>query len=206
MSDSGMALFRAMAIIGTVVSIQQMGAGGNSMMWRFGFVFVVPFLMSTQSFAQAPTPSTLPGGASSIQETYQDWRVSCVQQQAGKSCSFSQQQTQQNGQVILSIELTTNDAKSVTGNLVLPFGLALASGATLQVDEGKPDATMPFRTCFPVGCVVPLSFSAEKLAGIRKGKVLKVNAVASADNKPVVLNVSLNGFAEAQDRVSVLAK
>lgn len=176
------------------------------MLRRFGFVFAVPFLISAQGFAQTPAPSTLPGGASSIQETYQDWRVSCVQQQAGKNCSFSQQQSQQNGQVILSIELTTNDAKSVTGNLVLPFGLALASGATLQVDEGKPDATIPFRTCFPVGCVIPLSLNAEKLAGIRKGKILKINAVASADNKPVVLNVSLKGFAEAQDRVSVLAK
>jgi invasion protein IalB len=174
------------------------------MMRRFGAVFAILFFVCSQSFAQ--TPSTLPGGASSIQETYQDWRVSCVQQQAEKRCSFSQQQTQQNGQVILSIELTTADDKGVTGNLVLPFGLALASGATLQVDEGKPDTTLAFRTCFPVGCIVPLSFTAERLAVIRKGKILKVNAVASADNKPLVLNVSLKGFAEAQDRVAVLAK
>lgn len=162
-------------------------------------------LVCGQAYAQAPA-STLPGGASSIQETFQDWRVACVQQEAAKHCAFSQQQSQQNGQLVLNIELVMQNEKNAAGNLVLPFGLALASGATLQIDDGKPDATLPFKTCLPIGCIVPLSFDAAKLAALRKGQALKINAVASTDNKPVTLSVSLKGFAEAQDRVAVLGK
>lgn len=162
-------------------------------------------LVGGQAYAQAPA-STLPGGASSIQETFQDWRVACAQQEAAKRCAFSQQQSQQNGQIVLNIELVMESEKKASGNLVLPFGLALASGAALQIDDGKPDAALPFKTCLPFGCIVPLSFDAAKLAALRKGQALKINAVASADNKPVTLSVSLKGFAEAQDRVAVLGK
>ena len=40
--------------------------------------------------------SSLPGGASSLNETYRDWRVACAQQGAAKRCVLSQIQAQQN--------------------------------------------------------------------------------------------------------------
>src|SRR5262245_27436872 len=81
--------------------------------------------------AQEPV-SALPGGASSLQETYQDWRLSCESAAPRAICTVSQRQTQQNGQRVLAIELVRNGKDILSGNLVLPFGLLLDAGASLQ--------------------------------------------------------------------------
>ncbi|PRD40335.1 invasion protein, partial [Phyllobacterium phragmitis] len=52
--------------------------------------------------AQTGGSSTLPGGASSLNEVYRDWRVGCVQQGTTKRCAMSQIQAQQNGQRVLA--------------------------------------------------------------------------------------------------------
>jgi len=49
--------------------------------------------------------SSLPGGASSLRETYQDWQVACVMRTNTKTCGLSQMQTQQNGQRVLAHRL-----------------------------------------------------------------------------------------------------
>src|SRR5262245_5086988 len=89
---------------------------------------------------------TLPGGASSLQETYQDWSLAC-QGSPKAVCAVSQQQTQQNGQRVLAVELRKGADGGVSGNLVLPFGLLLDAGATLQIDDGQPRAPLRFSTC-----------------------------------------------------------
>lgn len=45
------------------------------------------------------TASGLPGGASSLSETYRDWRVACVQDGTAKRCSLSQVQARQEASV-----------------------------------------------------------------------------------------------------------
>src|SRR5262245_65857169 len=99
----------------------------------------------------------LPGGASSLQETYQDWSLAC---QGGESvvCAVSQEQTQQNGQRVLAIELRRSKGGALAGNLALPFGLLLDAGATLQIDDGAAFEPLRFETCLPSGCLVPLAF------------------------------------------------
>lgn len=146
--------------------------------------------------------SALPGGASSVQETYQDWRVICAQQEgAAPACAFSQTQSNQNNQRVLAIELTTADGgKSMHGNLVLPFGLLLDSGAFLQIDEGEPGEANRFSTCLPAGCVVPLTFDTAALTALRAGQKLNVRARAIDGNKDTNFTISLKGFAPALDR------
>src|SRR5919108_1346454 len=72
------------------------------------------------SAAAQDAGSTLPGGASSLQETYQDWSLAC-QGTPKAVCAVSQQQTQQNGQRVLAIELRRGADGGVSGTLVLPF-------------------------------------------------------------------------------------
>ena len=93
--------------------------------------------------------SVLPGGASSLNETYRDWRVTCVQQGTAKRCALSQAQAQQNGQRVLAMELSAPTANTVSGTLVLPFGLALDSGVAFQIDDKPAMAPIRFRTCLP---------------------------------------------------------
>ena len=64
--------------------------------------------------------SGLPGGASSLKETYKDWIVGCSQNGTTKRCVLSQVQTQQNGQRVFAIELTAPAGNTVSGTLVLP--------------------------------------------------------------------------------------
>lgn len=52
--------------------------------------------------AQEQKSSTLPGGASSLQETYQDWQVACVMVDKGRTCTMAQQQARKTGQRVLT--------------------------------------------------------------------------------------------------------
>lgn len=104
----------------------------------------------------------------------------------------------------MAVELKRNSDATLAGSLVLPFGLQLDAGATLQIDDGQPLQPLRFSTCLPAGCVVPLSLDEGTVAALRAGSALKIK-VKSADQKDVVLPVSLKGLAPALDRLSVLA-
>ncbi|MBN9047563.1 MAG: invasion associated locus B family protein [Rhizobiales bacterium] len=64
--------------------------------------------------ALAQATPFLPGGASSLQETYQDWQVACRIANGTRLCAISQQQTQQNGQRVLAIELAAPRGSTVS--------------------------------------------------------------------------------------------
>ena len=174
---------------------------GRSLLLLATGMLVMGFAIS--AFAQEEK-SGLPGGATSLQESYQDWNLTCQSNAPQIACAVSQQQTQQNGQRILAVELTRNSNGTLAGNLVLPFGLQLYSGASLQIDEGQPMAAQRFSTCVPAGCIVPLTLDEGTVAALRGGSALKIK-VRSTDEKDVVLSVSLKGLAPALDRLGVLA-
>jgi invasion protein IalB len=146
--------------------------------------------------------STLPGGATSIQETYQDWLVACAQGQAAThNCAFSQTQTNQNGQRVLSIELTPDTGgRTAHGNLVLPFGLYLDAGASLQIDDGATGEVNRFATCLAAGCVVPVRFGEAAMPFLRAGQKLNVHTRAGDGSQVLVFPISLAGFSGALDR------
>ncbi|WP_376705034.1 invasion associated locus B family protein [Mesorhizobium sp. ISC25] len=116
---------------------------------------------------------------------------------------MSQQQAQKNGQRVLAIELRRNGKDTLSGDLVLPFGLLLDAGATLQIDDGQSRKPLRFSTCLPGGCIVPLSFDAAMIAALRAGTALRVKA-QSTDSKEFALSISLKGLAAALDRLQVL--
>lgn len=153
--------------------------------------------------AIAQDAPSLPNGATSLQETYEDWLVACGLTEAGKRCVLSQQQTQQNGQRVLAIELTPG-GESVAGSLVLPFGLSFAAGAGLQVDEKTDQAMLSFSTCLPIGCVVRVDFDRAMVEAMRTGNQLKINVRADGAAEPTAFGVSLKGFSAALERTRVL--
>jgi len=155
--------------------------------------------------AQTGGGSTLPGGASSINETYRDWRVACVQQGTAKRCVMSQVQTQQNGQRVLAMELNAPTGSTVTGTLVMPFGLALDAGVAFQIDDKSAMQAIRFRTCLPGGCVVNVNFDAATLVALRAGAALKIKATADG-GAAAPFSISLQGFGTALDRVAVLSR
>ncbi|QPC88744.1 invasion associated locus B family protein [Mesorhizobium sp. NBSH29] len=160
---------------------------------------------STKLAQASITPPTLPGGASSLQESYQDWQVICAQKVEKNRCTLSQQQIDtKTNQRVLAVEFEAHNDQ-FQGIMVLPFGLALASGVTSAVDDEVSGAAIGFRTCLPAGCIVPISFDASSLTALRKGTNLKIKATSDGGQE-TVFTVSLKGFSAAYDRLSALAQ
>jgi invasion protein IalB len=154
----------------------------------------------------AASGQTLPGGASQMQETHGDWRVTCAQPNGQKVCTLSQQLADQNSrQLVLGIELIAKTPDKAEGTLVMPFGLAVDKGVTLQVDDNGAPMTKTFRTCVPTGCLVALSFDSAQLTALRKGTALNVKATADG-GKEAAFKISLTGFGSAFDRTAVLSR
>lgn len=57
------------------------------------FLVIAALAVATSAPATAQT-SGLPGGASSLNETYKDWRIACAQEGSTKRCVMSQVQAQ----------------------------------------------------------------------------------------------------------------
>lgn len=156
-----------------------------------------------------PQGAVLPGGATSLRETHGDWVVNCAvvgeADQASKVCTLSQeQQDSKSGQRIIAVELRPS-AKANAATLVLPFGLDLAAGAALQIDDGAVGEPLPFRTCLAGGCLVSANIDPKMLASLRDGTALKAHVKADG-GKEMMFSISLKGFGGAFDRTVDLAK
>jgi len=171
-----------------------------------GLCGLVLALQLSQAQAARAQTASLPGGATSLQETFQDWQVACAVRANGKRCALSQQQFGQNRQRLLAIELMPGDGASIIGTLVLPFGLLLEAGVTTQIDDKPAGKPLRFRTCLPAGCVVPLQFDGAAAAALRAGTTLKFIATPSERNEPMAFSISLKGFPAALSRTAVLGK
>ncbi len=146
-----------------------------------------------------------PAGAETVNETYQDWQMTCTQPQSGKHCAVSQQQTDsKTSQRVLAVELQPQGDKA-EGALILPFGVLLDKGITLKIGEADVGPVLRFKTCLPQGCLVPLNLDAKTLAALRKATAFTVNAVSTTD-QAMALSVSLKGFGQALDRAAVLIR
>jgi invasion protein IalB len=159
----------------------------------------------TPQVAPANGGETLPGGASSLNETHTDWSVNCAVRDNRKSCVFFQSQTNSSNQRVLLLELTASAPEKVTGSLVLPFGLALNQGVKLLAEDTAPGAPLEFKTCLPAGCIVPIDFGADTVAALRESGSLNVHAAAADGGGEIAFTISLKGFSAALDRTIALA-
>jgi invasion protein IalB len=89
----------------------------------------------------------------------------------------------------------TEDAKTAVGIFVVPLGIYLPPGVTLQVDDGQI-YELPIDMCAEKGCRVRFSFDDNLLNIFRRGETAKIT-FAGGDRKPIVIPVSLKGFTAA---------
>jgi invasion protein IalB len=167
---------------------------------------VILLLTAAPLLAQTaqPVPQTLPGGASQLQETHGDWRVTCAQQGEQRLCAMSQQNADKDSrQLVVAVELKPVSDR-LEGTLILPFGLAVTRPVSLQIDEGA-SMLLGFRTCVPLGCVVSLKFEPATVKALRTGTLLNVKATADSAQE-TTFRISLKGFGSAMDRTAALSK
>lgn len=156
--------------------------------------------------APSAKAAPLPGGASSLVETFQDWVVACQAQEATTTCVMRQVQTNtQTNQSVLTVEFRNVANGRLEGALLMPFGLALAKGVSLKIDEAAVGA-LTFSTCVPQGCIVPMGLDAAQVAKLKTGTALNIGATSLNPAQPVAMKVSLKGFPMALNRVLELTK
>jgi invasion protein IalB len=149
--------------------------------------------------------TALPGGATTLTEKHDDWMVRCELAGGLVHCSAQQEQLDsKTRQRVLAIEFQPA-ADNLPGTLVLPFGLLLSAGATLQVDQRQASAALPFQTCLPAGCLVPLLLAKDWQGALRQGATLAIMAQA-VGGQPAKFSISLKGLAGALDRIAELTK
>ena len=153
----------------------------------------------------AAAATTLPGNATTLTETHDDWTVRCSVDKSVVRCAAQQEQlSNQTKQRVLAIEILPGK-DILTGTLVLPFGLELSKGAVLKVDDKLTSPTLSFSTCLPAGCLVPLQIGADWEAAMRKGTALAVGATA-VGGQDAKFSISLKGLPSALDRITELTK
>lgn len=149
----------------------------------------------------------LPNGVSSLSETYGDWVVACQMQGDAPRCQMTQAQTDtKTRQLLLAMEVRPVDDRTMAATFLMPFGLVLKKGVTLQLDESHNMPTVDFSTCLPTGCLAPAVFGQPLLDAIRTAKTLYISGAVAADNKTFSAKVSLNGFAAGWERLVALSK
>jgi invasion protein IalB len=156
------------------------------------------------SASAAQQVAAVPDGPSSLREVYQDWSVACSVQENARLCSLSQDQVQKNGQRLLAVEIQRRADGSTMATLLLPFGILLDSGVTLQIDDQPPLSQQRFRTCLPTGCIAVFAIDRPTLGKMRGGTVLKLNVTTDAET-PLTFPVSLHGLSAALDRMVALS-
>lgn len=150
--------------------------------------------------------STLPSGANALRETYGDWTVVCASADDKKRCLMRQEQRKRDTkQLVLAAELLPTAGDTAALSLVLPFGLKLADGVRLQVDDGPVSNPVPFVTCLPVGCIAAPKVSAELLKSFKSGTVAKLGAASFQGGQKVGFSISLKGFTDAYNRLKEFA-
>lgn len=160
-----------------------------------------PVAMPAPAAPAADSTAQLPNGASSIVETYGDWTVNCVIENAAKICVLSQAQgNKETGQRTFAIEVRAPRNGLSDGTVLMPFGLRLESGAVLKLDDKELGQGLRFATCIPQGCLLPFSFPAAATDAMKTAKNLAVISQNLANGQAVTFNISLNGFAAALAR------
>jgi len=164
-----------------------------------------PAAATTPAAAPAAPVATFPGGASSLSEEHGDWTVNCNAPEGRRSCSLSQAQgNRQTGRRVFALDLRPVAPDRAEGVLLLPFGLRLASGAKLELDEQPFGPDRGFSTCVEAGCLVPVVFDAGAVAALQRGASLRVSALNSGNGEAVSFSASLGGFTSALRRAREL--
>lgn len=157
--------------------------------------------------AAAGTTPTRPAqdGKPAYQEALGDWQIACAGDGSERRCSLVRQLfDEKTGQRILALELQAKDDR-LQGVAILPFGIALQRGLTVQVRDGDAGKASAFETCLPAGCLAPVVLDQTALGALEQSKVLHV-LVGMTDGQTANFAVPVAGIGAARTRLAVLAK
>jgi invasion protein IalB len=155
----------------------------------------------------APQGQAGPAGGAITERQFKDWMVRCGHQtkQGPEVCEMQQQQTDNEGRTVMAVAVGKVPGTSDLGLLViLPLGILLPAGVTLQVDGG---AEMPLQVdrCERQGCRIEMLLEADLLTRLKSGSQAKVFFEAfdpQGERRRLGVPISLLGFTAALSEVA----
>jgi invasion protein IalB len=174
--------------------------------------FGTPGVLAQQS-QQAPeeAPTTQPpppaGEAEAPPELamterqFQDWILRCGRSEQGpEGCEMQQQQTHSEGRTVMAVAVGTVPGSSDVGLLIiLPLGILLPAGVSLQIDGGA-DVPLQVERCERQGCRIERLVEPALLNRLRAGREAKVFFEAldpEGEVRRLGVPISLLGFTAA---------
>jgi invasion protein IalB len=168
---------------------------------------------ATQEPAPAPQQQPAPQGEAAPAEgtlterQLQDWTVRCGRQspEGPRVCQMEQQQTDNEGHTVMAVAVGEVPGTSDLGLLVvLPLGILLQAGVTLQIDGGG-EVPLQVDRCERQGCRIEMLLEPDLLSRLKAGTEAKVFFEApdpQGDRQRLGVPISLLGFTAALNEVT----
>ncbi len=162
--------------------------------------------MGVEPLPGLPSQTEADVGATYLAASFDKWEQRCVKTADGADpCQLYQLLLDKDGNSVAEIFLFDLPAggKAVAGATVMaPLETLLTANLKITVDTAKA-RIYPFAFCTKVGCVARIGFTADELAGFKKGiKGVLTIVPAAAPDKSVDLELTLKGFTAGFEAVA----
>ena len=155
----------------------------------------------------APQGEPAPAEGAITERQFKDWTVRCGRQskQGPQVCEMQQQQVDQEDRTIMAVAVGQVPGRSDLGLLViLPLGILLPAGVTLQIDGG---AELPLEVdrCERQGCRIEMLLEPDLLNRLKAGTKATVFFEAfdpQGERQRLGVPISLLGFTAALNEVT----
>jgi invasion protein IalB len=155
--------------------------------------------------AQGTPPPAAEGQAAPeldlTERQFQDWVLRCGKSQQGPEvCEMQQQRADKEGRTVMAVAVGTVPGASDLGLLIiLPLGIALPPGVSLQVDGGA-EVPLVVDRCERQGCRIEMLIKPDLMTRLKGGREAKVFFEADnpqGERQRLGVPISLLGFTAA---------
>jgi invasion protein IalB len=125
---------------------------------------------------------------------FKDWRITCTQEDAVKTCQMLQSQPATvGGADVFLISLSQSEgSKDISAVVSVPLGVYLAPGIEIHIAGRRPFKTL-YEICDQTSCHAGFKLKGSVLSSFKRGSEAKFR-VWTAKSKAVEFPVSLSGF------------
>ena len=139
-----------------------------------------------------------------MKDAFGDWEVRCVRVAEGEKedCNMFQLLRRADGNPIaeISMFLLPVGRQAVAGaTIITPLGTSLPKGLQIHIEGAEPKI-YPFSYCLNAGCVARAGFTGVDMGNLERSDAAKlVFTHFRSPDKPVEVNLSLDGFTDSYD-------
>ncbi len=142
-----------------------------------------------------------------VKEKHGDWTLTCIKTQAEVDpCSLVQVLVDETSNPVAEVSLFRLEGGQATAGatVIVPLETYLPGQLTIAVDGGTAKR-YNYQFCNQIGCIAQIGLTQDDVNAYKAGAKATVTLIpAPAPDRPIILNMSLNGFTAGYDVVDVV--